>query len=137
MPDIHIHRPHALGLERAREIAWKWAEEVEEKFDMACTVTEGETSDTVHFTRTGVNGSLIVAPDHFELQAKLGFLLGAFSRTIEQQIESNLDDLLAAEKPARAPRAKARKAADEAPPVPKARAEKAAKPAKPAGGRKA
>ena len=115
MPDIHIHRPHALGLERAREIAWKWAEEVEQKFDMACTVTEGETSDTVHFTRTGVNGALIVAPDHFELQAKLGFLLGAFARTIEQQIESNLDDLLAAEKPVKASRAKGRTAAAKTP----------------------
>lgn len=104
MPDIHIHRPHTLGLERAREVAWKWAEEVEDKFDMACTVLEGETSDTVRFTRTGVNGTLVVAPDHFELQARLGFLLGAFSRTIEQQIESNLDALLAAESTARKPR---------------------------------
>lgn len=137
MPDIHIHRPHALGLERAREVAWKWAEEVEEKFDMACTVTEGETSDTVHFTRTGVNGTLIVAPDHFELQARLGFLLGAFSRTIEQQIESNLDDLLAAEASPKA-RARSRKAAAPAEPAPKAtRTAAAAKPTKAASGRKA
>jgi putative polyhydroxyalkanoate system protein len=103
MPDIHIHRPHALGLDRAREIAWRWAEEVERKFDMACTVIEGETSDTVEFVRTGVKGTLIVAPDHFELDAKLGFLLGAFARTIEQQIEHNLDDLLAAESAAAKP----------------------------------
>lgn len=103
MPDIHIHRPHALGLARAREIAWRWAEEVERKFDMACTVIEGETSDTVEFVRTGVKGTLIVAPDHFELEAKLGFLLGAFARTIEQQIEHNLDDLLAAESAAAKP----------------------------------
>ncbi len=111
MPDIHIHRPHKLGLQRAREVAWKWAEEVEAKFDMACTVMEGDTSDTVSFTRTGVNGTLIVAPDHFELQARLGFLLGAFARTIEQQIESNLDDLLARETAARKPRPAAKKAA--------------------------
>lgn len=97
MPDIHIHRPHTLGLARAREVAWAWAEEVEAKFDMACTVLEGETSDTVEFTRSGVKGTLVVAPDHFELEAKLGFLLGAFAKTIEQQIEHNLDELLAAE----------------------------------------
>ena len=30
-----------------------------------------------------------------DLDAKLGFLLGAFSRTIETEIERNLDDLLA------------------------------------------
>ena len=95
MADINIHRKHALGLPKARKIAWQWAEEVEKKFDMECTVTEGETSDTVHFTRSGVNGQLIVAPDHFDLQAKLGFLLGAFSKTIESEIMKNLDALLA------------------------------------------
>lgn len=96
MPDIRIHRTHALGLKKAREIAWQWAEEVEKKFDMECTVLEGETSDTVQFTRSGVNGRLVVAADHFDLDAKLGFLLGAFSKTIEGEIEKNLDALLAA-----------------------------------------
>lgn len=100
MPDIRIHRKHALGLSKAREIAWQWAEEVEKKFDMECTVLEGETSDTVEFTRSGVNGRLIVAADHFDLDAKLGFLLGAFSKTIESEIEKNLDELLAKGKPA-------------------------------------
>ena len=94
MADIHIHRDHALGLAKARKIAWKWAEDVESKFDMECTVIEGETSDTVEFTRSGVKGTLIVAPDHFELEAKLGFLLGAFSKTIEGEITKNLDALL-------------------------------------------
>lgn len=102
MPDIRIHRKHELGLPRARKVAWKWAEEVEQKFDMECTVIEGETSDTVEFTRSGVNGRLIVAGDHFDLEAKLGFLLGAFSKTIETEIQKNLDSLLgaAAAKPA-------------------------------------
>jgi len=92
--DIHIHRDHSLGLGKARKIAWAWANEVESKFNMECTVTEGQTSDTVEFTRSGVNGTLIVAPDHFELSAKLGFLLGAFSKTIEGEITKNLDTLL-------------------------------------------
>jgi len=94
MADIHIHREHTLGLAKARKIAWAWAEEVESKFDMACSVIEGETSDTVEFTRSGVKGTLIVAPDHFELNAKLGFLLGAFSKSIEGEITKNLDALL-------------------------------------------
>jgi len=96
MAEIRIHRDHALGLKKAREIAWKWAEQVEQKFDMECTVLEGETSDTVEFTRSGVSGELIVAPDHFELVAQLGFLLGAFKKTIEGEIEKELDALLAA-----------------------------------------
>jgi putative polyhydroxyalkanoate system protein len=99
MPDIKIHRDHQLGLAKARRVALQWAEDVEKKFEMECTILEGETSDTVEFTRSGVNGTLIVAADHFDLNAKLGFLLGAFSRTIESEIERNLDALLAAGKP--------------------------------------
>ena len=94
MADIKIHRTHSLGLKKARKVAWQWAEDVERQFDMECTVIEGEFSDTVQFTRSGVNGSLTVAADHFDLQAKLGFLLGAFAKTIEGQIEQNLDALL-------------------------------------------
>jgi putative polyhydroxyalkanoate system protein len=99
MPDIKIHRDHQLGLAKARKVALQWAEDAEKKFDMECTILEGETSDTVEFTRAGVKGELIVAADHFELEAKLGFLLGAFTKTIESQIEGNLDALLAKSKP--------------------------------------
>jgi len=103
MADIHIHRDHQLGLERAREVAWHWAEQVEAKFQMECTVLEGDDGDTVEFSRSGVKGELTVAADHFELEARLGFLVGAFRKTIQAEIEKELDGLLAAEnaKPAR------------------------------------
>lgn len=94
MPDLHIRREHQLGLARAREIAWQWAEAAEKKFAMECGVLEGETEDTVQFERPGVQGTLVVAADHFELRAKLGLLLGPFSQTIEAEIRKNLDDLL-------------------------------------------
>ena len=77
MPDIRIHRDHALGLAKARKLACSWAELAEQKFDLECKLLEGPTSATVEFKRVGVSGSLIVAADHFDLQAKLGFLLGA------------------------------------------------------------
>ena len=41
-------------------------------------------------------GHLIVAADHFDLDAKLGLLLGAFRKTIEKEIQDILDRLLAA-----------------------------------------
>ena len=109
MADIHIHRSHALGLAKARKIAWKWAEAVEEKFGMECTVIEGEDSDVVEFTRAGVDGKLVVTGDAFELDAKLGFLLGAFRGKIETEIEGYLDALLVSG--AKKPVAKARPAA--------------------------
>jgi putative polyhydroxyalkanoate system protein len=92
--DIKIHREHRLGLAKARKIAAEWSQQVEDKFDMRCERVEGDSSDTIEFARTGVKGRLIVAADHFDLDAKLGFLLGAFSRTIESEIEKNLDTLL-------------------------------------------
>jgi putative polyhydroxyalkanoate system protein len=111
MADIRIHREHHLGLAKARKVAWQWAEQVEHKFDMECSVVEGKTSDTVEFKRSGVSGRLIVAADHFDLEAKLGFLLGAFAKTIETEILKELDTLLAGSA-AKAPAKKAaRKAA--------------------------
>jgi putative polyhydroxyalkanoate system protein len=109
--DIRIHREHQLGLAKARKIASQWADDVEKRFDMRCSWIEGDFSDTIEFTRSGVNGRLVVAADHFDLDAKLGFLLGAFSRTIETEILRNLDKLLEAGKaPARKAPAAARKA---------------------------
>ncbi|HZT55335.1 MAG TPA: polyhydroxyalkanoic acid system family protein [Burkholderiaceae bacterium] len=100
MPDIHIQREHKLGLAKARKVALQWAIDAEEKFGMACTIVEGKTSDTVEFTRSGVTGELLVEAHRFTVDAKLGFLFGAFSKTIVAEIEKNLDALLAKSKPA-------------------------------------
>ncbi|HSC62910.1 MAG TPA: polyhydroxyalkanoic acid system family protein [Caldimonas sp.] len=95
MADIHIHREHHLGLTKARKVAWQWAEAAEEKFGMECTVIEGKASDIVEFTRSGVEGRLVVDADSFELTARLGLLLGAFRSRIEAEIEENVDAVLA------------------------------------------
>ena len=96
MPDLHIRRDHALGLAKARKVAFAWAEQAEQEFGMDCTYAEGKTSDEVSFSRSGVDGTLVVTKDRFELDAKLGFLLGAFKDRIESEIVKNLDALLAA-----------------------------------------
>ncbi len=99
MPDISLQRKHRLGLERAREVARQWAEQAEQKFGMQCSMEEGEGQDTVYFTRSGVAGTLQVSADSFDIDAKLGLLLGAFQQKMESEIEKNLDTLLAAEGP--------------------------------------
>ena len=106
MANVHIVRKHALGLAGARKIAFQWAEQVEKDFGMACTYDEGSTQDDVAFTRSGVSGSLLVTKDKFELDAKLGFLLGAFKDRIEGEIVKNLDALLAGEAAPKKPVAK-------------------------------
>ena len=95
MADIQIERKHDMGLPQARKIAFQWAEQAEEKFDMACTYEEGQSEDLVSFSRSGVSGTLTVTADNFVLNAKLGFLLSAFSEKIEGEIVKNLDALIA------------------------------------------
>jgi putative polyhydroxyalkanoate system protein len=97
--DIHIVRQHGLGLERARKLAFRWAEVAEKKLEMDCTYEEGKASDRVSFQRPGASGALKVTKDRFELDAKLGLLLGVFKAKIESAIVSNLDQLLAQEDP--------------------------------------
>ncbi|MBV5298983.1 MAG: polyhydroxyalkanoic acid system family protein [Rhodoferax sp.] len=111
MADLYIVREHALGLSKARKIAFKWAEQVEAEFGMTCSYTEGKTEDEVDFSRAGVTGSLRVTKAHFELRAQLGFLMGAFKHTIEAEIVKNLDILLApgTDHPPKAARARTRK----------------------------
>ncbi len=109
MAEIHIERKHSLGLLEARKVAFKWAEMAEEKFDMACTYAEGDTEDLVSFTRSGVSGELKVTPDLLALDAKLGFLLGAFKDKIEGEIVKNLDTLLAKKSAAAKPAAATKK----------------------------
>jgi putative polyhydroxyalkanoate system protein len=103
--EIRILRPHTLGLARARKLAWAWAEKVERDYGMQCTVIEGEDEDVVEFARPGVSGQVTVAADRFDLNARLGLLLGAFSGRIEQEIGKQFDALLG---PARKKAAKKR-----------------------------
>jgi putative polyhydroxyalkanoate system protein len=106
LADLHILRKHALGLPEARKIAFKWAEQVEKDFQMQCSYAEGADRDEVVFKRSGVNGTLEVTKDKFELNASLGFLLGAFRGRIEAEIVKNLDGLLAGQPAAKKPAAK-------------------------------
>ena len=94
MADLHILRHHRLGLPAARKLAFQWAEHVEKDFGMSCTYEEGKSADEVCFTRSGVEGTLAVTKDRFELTARLGFLVGAFKGRIESEIVKMLDDML-------------------------------------------
>ena len=78
MSDLHIQRDHHLGLPRAREVARAWARKAEEKFDMECTYEEGDTQDTLSFTRSGVTGTLLVDAQQFDMTAKRGILFSSF-----------------------------------------------------------
>ena len=97
MADLNLHRDHTLGLARARKVALKWAEDVEAKLDMECTIIEGDDEDVLEFKRAGVDGRMTVAATFFDLEAKLGFLLKPFVGQIEAEVRKQLDEALAKE----------------------------------------
>ena len=102
MRDIHLSRDHSLGLAQARKLALRWAETAQEKLDVKCTYEEGELADRVAFSRAGAHGELKVTSDRFELDARLGLLLGVFKDRIESEISKNIDLLLAESEPLQA-----------------------------------
>lgn len=97
MPELKIERAHTLGLTGARAVAERWREQAEQEWGMTCASEPGDSSDCMRFERSGVSGSLTVTASQFDLQLKLGFLLGAYSSKIEEKIRANLDELLGPE----------------------------------------
>lgn len=95
MANIHMVREHPLGLAGARKAAQGWARQVEDKLEMHCTFETRPDGERVRFERTGVTGTLLVTKDRFELDARLGLLLGAFKGRIEAEITRYLDEMLA------------------------------------------
>eukprot|EP00914_Ancora_sagittata_P003316 GHVO01006884.1.p1 GENE.GHVO01006884.1~~GHVO01006884.1.p1 ORF type:complete len:102 (+),score=19.26 GHVO01006884.1:74-379(+) len=94
MSDIHINRPHSLGLSTARELANKWMEGAAQKIGLTCSLVAGETEDQIKFEHSGVTGVMKVRGDAFELEAKLGLMMKAVKPMIEAEIDKNLSRLL-------------------------------------------
>ena len=94
MSDIHLHRPHQLGLHAARRIAHLWAQKAEKKFDVTSRYEEGSEHDTLHFENAGIQGQMQVQADQFVLTAKLGFLFSAFKEPLLAKLNAQFDELL-------------------------------------------
>ena len=93
MADIEMHRPHHLGLEGARAAADKMAGKLTDKFDLS-----GEwKGNTLHFSRSGVNGQLFVTDHDMNLAITLGFMLKMMKGPIEKAIHEQLDSVLDSE----------------------------------------
>jgi len=95
MADIHIERAHGMDLTEARRTARQWATQAEEKYQLQGSYDEGLDADTFSFQRAGVSGTMLVTGNAFTLDAKLGFLLGAFKPQIEAEMVKKIDALIA------------------------------------------
>ena len=90
MPSIDIRRKHGKTHAEARAIVEKTADSMTKKFGVA---SEWD-GDTLHFKRSGVNGSIEVTATEVIVHAQLGLLLGAMKPVIEREIEGQLDKRL-------------------------------------------
>ena len=88
MPKIDIRRPHNLPLDQARTVVDKVAARMREKFDMQSRWQ----GDTLRFSRSGVNGTIAVAPDAIHVNAELGLMLSPLKGMVEQEIRRKLDE---------------------------------------------
>ncbi len=88
MSDIDIHHAHSLPPAQARKAVEDVAIRLGEKFGVAHR-WEG---DTLHFSRSGVDGHIALAPSQLHVTARLGFLLSALKGSIEGEIRRVLDD---------------------------------------------
>lgn len=95
MSDIHVKHDHALGLPRARELATDWINGASKKLGLTCRHEPGDTTDTIHFERPGLTGTMHVSGEAFELRAKLGLMFAAMKPFVESEIDRNLQALLA------------------------------------------
>ncbi len=85
MTQIVFERAHEIGLERARAIAQRLADEMQDEF----RVKSHWQGDVLHFERSGLSGVLEVFETHLRLVAQLGFLLATYKPRIEERLSEN------------------------------------------------
>ena len=88
MSRIDIRHPHALSKAKARKAVEDVARKLAEKFDM----DYGWEGDTLNFSRSGVDGHIVLGPDDLHVHAKLGFLTAMFKDPIENEIRRVLKE---------------------------------------------
>ena len=92
MSVIDVHRPHSLDKEHAREAAESLAKDLSRQFD----VNYQWEGDQLRFKRSGVKGHLNLSHDDLHIHLELGMMLRPFKSRIEQEIHSQLDQILKA-----------------------------------------
>lgn len=89
MSTIDVRRRHNLDHDHAREAAETLARDLSSQFD----VNYQWDGDVMRFKRSGVKGHLDVAPESLHVHLELGLMLRPFKSRIEQEINSQLDQL--------------------------------------------
>jgi putative polyhydroxyalkanoate system protein len=92
MSTIDVRRSHSLDKEHARQAAETLAEDLSKQFD----VNYQWEGDHLKFKRSGVKGQLEITDSNIHVHLELGMMLRPFKSRIEQEIHSQLDQILKA-----------------------------------------
>lgn len=94
MSDVQFQQAHNLGLPKARELAQRWADGAAAKMGLTCKHQEGADKDVIEFERSGVNGTMTVTANSFDVSIKLGLMMKAFKPMIEAEITKNVSRMV-------------------------------------------
>lgn len=92
MADISIVQAHSLSPEQARAAAQQVADKMAREYDLACAWN----GNVLSFERSGVQGALTLQGQQAEMVIRLGFLMSAFSTTIEAKVAEKMRMVFAA-----------------------------------------
>lgn len=90
MSVIDVHRAHSLDKDHARQAAETLAQDLSRQFD----VNYEWEGDHLNFKRSGVKGHLNITDSDLRVHLELGLMLRPFKSRIEQEIHSQLDQIL-------------------------------------------
>ncbi|MDN6319177.1 MAG: polyhydroxyalkanoic acid system family protein [Marinobacter sp.] len=90
MSAIDVHRAHTLDKDHARDAAESLARDLSSQFDLDYQWQ----GDHLNFKRSGVKGQLNITDNDLHVHLELGMLLRPFKSKIENEIHSQLDQIL-------------------------------------------
>ena len=88
MASIDIQRNHCKPLKDAKKSVERVAEHIADKFD----VEYEWDGNTLHFSRSGVDGSIAVSSKEVHVSVNLSFMLMMIRSSVDREIHRYLDE---------------------------------------------
>ena len=88
MASIEILRSHSKPVKDAKKSVDRVAKHIADKFD----VQSRWDGNTLHFSRSGVDGSIAVSAKQIRVSVNLSFMLMMLKGSVEKEIHRYMDD---------------------------------------------
>jgi putative polyhydroxyalkanoate system protein len=82
MSQIDIRHPHSMDHAEARRAVQDMADTLARRFG----AHYDWSGDVLNFSRNGIDGQIVLLPDHLHVMARLGFFFSAMKGPIESEI---------------------------------------------------